>query len=305
MWNSFTNVNTGPLLAVLDFTLSHLTVGEPPLAMIDAAAEAGFRSAGLRIAARRHQEAFQVEVIGQPQAVREIREHAAARGVRIASVNAFQLYPDVGWRELAPLADTVIAIGAPIVIVNSFDPDEGRVVELLARFAEPLAQGGVRIAVEFLPYSQLRSLPQTLRVLDRSGARNAGVLVDLLHLDRSGGTPADVMALDPSRIVFAQLCDARRLGAPLPDAELMAQARTSRLELLDGDLPLVEFVDAMPAGIELEYESIRADLAGRPGLERARAARADCDRFARAYAGRSQRPRDHAAAAGAATAAKG
>lgn len=274
---------------MLDFTLSHLTVGEPPLAMIDAAADAGFRSAGLRIAARRRQESFPVEVIGRPGVIREIRQHAVARGVRIASVNAFQFYPDVGWELLSTLADTAVELAAPIVILNSFDPDQPRFVDHLARFCERLHPSGVRAAVEFLPYSSLRSLPQTMQVIAQSGAPNAGVLVDMLHLDRSGGSLAEVAALDPAHIVFAQLCDARRLSAPLPDTELMAQARSSRLELLEGDLPLVEFVDALPAGIELEYESIRADLAGEPGVVRAKAARNDCDRFAHAYAARSRR----------------
>lgn len=282
---------------VLDFTLAHLTVGEPPLKMIDAAADAGFRSAGLRIAARRRHEPFPVEVIGQPGVIRAIRQHAAERGVRIASVNAFQFYPDVDWEELAALADTAIELGAPIVLFNSFDPDQARVVDHLARFCARLAPAGVRVAAEFLPYSALRTLPQTMEVIAQSGAPNLGVLVDILHLDRSGGSPADLAAIDAADIVFAQLCDAHRLAAPLPDAELMAQARSSRLELLQGALPLIEFVDALPEGIELEYESIRADLAAEPGIVRARAARSDCDRFARTYASRSRRkPRRTAAA---------
>lgn len=276
-----------------DMTLSHLTVGAPPLEMIDAAAAAGFRSVGLRLCGRRYQDAFPVDVIGAPRMIGAIRSRLEERGVRLASVNAFQFYPDVDWERLAPVVDTAAALHAPSIIVNGFDAPQ-RFDALFARFCEAARAAGIRVALEFLPYSRVRTLGDALRSVRASGCENAGVLIDALHLDRSGGTADEVRRVDPRDIVFAQLCDAKRLERPLPDEELMRQARSSRLELGEGELALFELVDALPAGLEIEYEVIRADLAGHAFEARARAARADVDRFVeRHHAHRERALRRH------------
>jgi len=97
------------------------------------------------------------------------------------------------------------------------------------------------------------------------------------------GTPADFARIPPGRIAFAQLCDARRIAGPRTNEQLMNEARTARLPAGTGDLPLYDFLDALPAGTEIEYEVARADLAERPAIDKARAAHADAERFMRAY----------------------
>ena len=50
-----------------------------------------------------------------------------------------------------------------------------------------------------------------------------------------------------------------------------------------GELPLYEFLDAMPVGTEIEYEVARADLAQQSAFAKAEAAHVDAERFMRDY----------------------
>jgi len=278
-------------------TLAHLTISATPLETIDAACAAGFGRVGIRICGRRPGDAFATPVIGQPAMVRALRERAAQDGVAISNISAYQFYPDVDWEQLAPAIDTGHALGAGIMVVNGFDPDLSRFGDRLARYAEAAAAAGMRVALEFLPYSAVRSLAQAQAIIERSGAPACGLLLDALHLERSGGTPADIAALRPEQIVFAQLCDAALRAPDSSDEALMQEARTARLPAGSGELPLDAFLDALPAGTEIEYEVARADLASATPRAKALAASADAARFMAAYA---QRRQERAAALGAA-----
>jgi hypothetical protein len=94
---------------------------------------------------------------------------------------------------------------------------------------------------------------------------------------------ADIAAIDPAKIVFAQLCDAKKLVGKRTDDELLQEARFARLPAGTGELPLFDFMNALPAGLEVEYEVARIELADRSPLEKAQAAAQDAARFMAAY----------------------
>jgi len=270
---------------MLPLTLAHLALATTPEATVEAAAAAGFAAAGVRICARRPGDPFPGEpLLGRIDAARALRRRAADLGIRVSNVSAYQFYPDVGCDDVAPAIDTASALGAPIVVANGFDPDLERFTALFARYCAAAHAAGIRVALEFLPYSAVRDLDTALRVVTRSGAANAGVLLDALHLDRSGATPAAIALVPPDRITFAQLCDARQWTGPRTDALLLNEARSARLPAGEGELPLFAFLDALPPGLEIEYEVARADMAQSSPLAKAKQAFADAQRFMAAYA---------------------
>jgi len=271
--------------SILDsLTLAHLTISATPLETIDAAATAGFGAVGLRICARRPGDAYAAQVLGDAQAARALKARAADRGVRLSNVSGYQFYPDVTLEQVAPVVEASAEMGAPVIVANGFDPDEQRFTELFARYCELAGQHGIRIALEFLPYSAVRNLDAALRIVATSGASNAGVLPDALHLARSGGTPDDLRALPASRIVFAQLCDAPVWRGPKTDESLQREARGARLPAGTGALPLFDFLDALPVECEIEYEVSRGDMMARSPADKACAAADDVERFMAGYA---------------------
>jgi sugar phosphate isomerase/epimerase len=260
-------------------TLAHLTASATPAATILAAADAGFDAVGIRVCGRRPADGYDGTALGRPEEVRRLRRLLVETGIPLSNVSAYQFYPEVTWHHLAPVVELTAELGGGIIVANGFDPDLGRFADLLARYASAAAPHGIRIALEFMPYSQVPTVAAARDMVRRCAAPNLGVVPDSLHLDRSGGVPADLALLDPGSVVFAQVCDARRLRAPLPAEALMREARTSRLPLGEGELPLFAYMDALPPDTEIEYEVARADLASATARERALAGKQDLDRF--------------------------
>jgi len=260
----------------------------PPLEVIDAAAAAGFRSAGLRISGRRIEDPC-VPVIGNDRAIAELRERAQARGVRLSSITGYGFFPDVPYDAQVRVLDATARLGADLVILNVYYEDHAAFAEELARLCEAAAAHGIRVGVEFMPFSGLRTLPEARRAVERSGATNAGYIIDALHLMRSGGTPQDVASLDPARIFLGQLCDADARRERPSDDELRAEARAHRLYPGEGDAPLHALLDALPADLELEIEVPRSDQEGWPLAERARKAGSTFRAYLDTYAAAARR----------------
>lgn len=252
-------------------TLGYLTLDAPPADTIDAAGTAGFASVGIRISGRWRDDPW-TPVIGNRKAIADLRTRAADQGVRLSNISSYHIYPHVTVDDLARVMETSAELGAGTVVTNGYDPDLDVYVEKLQRYCELGNAAGVRVGIEFMKYSEVRTIHDARRVVERVGAANLGIVVDALHLTRSGGTPADVRTVDARLIAFAQLCDARTpRHAPTTD-ELRREARTERLYPGDGDLPLREFLAAFPPGTEIEYEVPRQNLGSLTLAQRARVA---------------------------------
>jgi sugar phosphate isomerase/epimerase len=116
----------------------------------------------------------------------------------------------------------------------ALEPDASRLTDQFAALCALCAEHGLGVGLEFMMSTQIRTLADALALIERSGADNAAVTVDALHLARSGGSPRDVAALDSAQISYAQLCDgpAEPPGQGVPAAVYAAQAMDSVRRLL-------------------------------------------------------------------------
>jgi sugar phosphate isomerase/epimerase len=90
---------------------------------------------------------------------------------------------------------------------------------------------GLGMAIEFMPSRPMRSLIDALLVLAKVDHPNAKLLIDTLHLERSGGTPEDVGRVDhPATLAYVQVCDAAQ------ESPLTLQA-WSRRAVMDDSFP--------------------------------------------------------------------
>lgn len=250
-------------------TFGYLTLAEcPQLQIIDAAAAAGFDSVGLRVEERRNGDAYGHRVVGNQLAIREIQQRLKSTGMRLSNVCGRYLVPETTHADIKGLVDTGAELGCSYVLANGFDPDESRTIDNLAQMCAFAKSAGIRVAVEFVPYQRIRSLKEAYRMILATGADNAGLVPDPLHLSRSGESPKDFDEIDPGRIFYAQICDApAQRPATLDDCLL--EARTGRLYPGEGGLPLVDYVRAMPPGCEIEVEVANAIDKNLPPVERA------------------------------------
>jgi sugar phosphate isomerase/epimerase len=248
--------------------LANLTMLDAdPIVLMHAAAAGGFNAVGLRILPPKHSP-LPWQVVGNPALVREIRRTSAELGVRVFDVESFTLHPDTDVaKDMRAALETAAEIGASQVLTTTTDPDAVRFADHFAALCDEAAKVGLSVGLEFMMFRDVQTLQQALDVVAASKRTNAAVIVDALHLSRSGGTPADVAAVDPKRLAYLQLCDA---AARIPSFdELIAEARTGRLYPGEGELWLSELLRSLPAELPITVEAPCAKYAALTPQERA------------------------------------
>lgn len=248
-------------------SLGYLTLSADPAETVTAAAEAGFPSVGIRITGRRKADPGP-DIIGNLANIKEIRRRADDGGIRLSNVSAYHIWDDLTHDDMDRLLETLVGLGAPIVVTNKYIPNDQQFLDLIVPFAEKARKVGIRLAIEFMKYSEAKTIAHSVEIAEKSGQSNIGILIDPLHLDRSGATNADVAAVPPERIAFAQLCDAMKRSDNPSIETLAGEARSARLEPGKGEFDLYGFLDALPREIEMEYEVPRADHVDLPLVER-------------------------------------
>ncbi len=159
----------------------------------------------------------------------------------------------------ARIIEAAAVVGARNLLVVSRGVDDAAFTERFAALCDAAAPHGIGCSVEFMAFMSVKTLPQALVVLDAVDRPNGHVLIDHLHLARTGGTVADVAAIDPTRLPYVQLCDAPTV-APPDIGGLVTEALDLRLTLGDGELPISELVDVLPASTALSMEIRSAAL---------------------------------------------
>lgn len=251
-------------------SLANLTmVDVRPDELVAAASAGGFNAIGLRIRPG-NPLPMPEEIVGRPDVIRRIRARIQDAGLQLLDCEACAILPGTDASAFDATLDAAAQLGARGVNATGCDPDLDRTVEVFASLCERALARGLRVALEFLPYRSVRTLADAQRVIERSGASNAGILVDALHLSRSGGDPDDLAGLPEGAISHAQLCDA---GAAIPPLEaLPEEARFGRLYPGDGALWLDRLAERLPPGLPLALEAPVKAYADLPAVERGRRA---------------------------------
>jgi sugar phosphate isomerase/epimerase len=106
------------------------------------------------------------------------------------------------------------------------------------------AGAGTTIALEVMPLGAIKTPEQALAIIEDSGARNAGLLLDVWHLARGGVDFGPLSSLPADRIASVELND----GAKEPvDGDLVKDGSDYRRVAGTGELGVDEFVDAVLA----------------------------------------------------------
>lgn len=229
---------------------------------IRAAAEAGFDAVGLR---------FDIDP-PEPPELRELARALDGEGCRVLDVEVVRLSPS--WSEDLErrLIDRAAAVGARHLLVVSDDPDRARMLAGLQRVARRCREAGLSAVLEFMRFTYPRTLAEAARLAADVGPDLGGLLVDALHLARTGSLPGELDAHPPGLFPYAQICDAP-LTAPAEDrASLIEEARHRRLLPGEGGLPLAELLAALPPETPLSVE-VQSDALERTLDARERASR--------------------------------
>lgn len=151
------------------------------------------------------------------------------------------------------------------VDVSSYEEDFARGAELGARFVtasvwtdnitfaqqqfERMAQFaskyGMDLSLEFVPFSSIKSLKEALMWIQSLEASNVCVLIDLLHLYRSGYDNTILESIPENRMGCIHLCDGPGFIPPINHPDMIGVTRARRLYLGDGEIPVGEILSIL------------------------------------------------------------
>ena len=114
--------------------------------------------------------------------------------------------------------------GAPI--------EHDAAVEGFARLCDDAAVHGLRVALEFMPFSGVKDLSAAWHIVQEAGRANGGILFDVGHFARSGGGDDVLRSVPPERIFAVQLAD----GPAQPPDDLRDEAMYHRALPGEGEL---------------------------------------------------------------------
>jgi sugar phosphate isomerase/epimerase len=170
------------------------------------------------------------------------------------------------------LVDAAIALGARFVLAASRLAPSPAVIDRFGDLCDRALAGNVTVVLEFLPIFGVASFDQAHAVVTAAGRSNAGVLVDTLHLARSGDAPTRLRGIDRHLLPYVQIADAPAAPADPSLRGLVDEALHGRRLLGDGDLDVRGVLDAVP-DVPLSFElRSRGLMAAYPDpVDRARA----------------------------------
>ncbi|MFV0460984.1 MAG: sugar phosphate isomerase/epimerase family protein [Actinomycetales bacterium] len=173
------------------------------------------------------------------------RESDAAREVMLAAA------AEVGVRHLKVLPDTSLPEAALAAVEASgtgaspggrhYRWDRDQWAQEFGTLAEQCAVAGARLALEFLPWSNLATLEDALSFVESAGHTGGGLILDVWHTERSHAPLSQIAGLPAERILGIELNDATaELVGSYPE-DTMHRRRYCG----DGDFDLVGFIRAV------------------------------------------------------------
>lgn len=194
-------------------------------------------------------------------------------GIRVHSLEVFDLHSLDAIRSYRPALELGAQLGAgAAVAINARNPDAAEASDLLATFVELAGEYNLGVNIEPIALCKTATLAQA-RELIRTAGVDAGIVLDLYHLVRSGGTVADIRGMEPGLIRHVQIDD----GVASPSMEtIIAEATRERPYPGEGAFPLVELLGAVPTDISwgIEVPSVRRAESGMSAEMQAKAAMA-------------------------------
>jgi len=259
-------------------SLAYLTVfGCPPVENVRIAAACGYDLVSLRLIAP-HGLELAHPIVGNQKLIREINAAASDTGMSFYDGEVFTLLPETDIKTWLPVIETAGEFAMPIMQITCEDPDLSRAVDNLGRIADAASQYGIKMAIEFMRWRSTANIHDASRLASATGRNNVGLLIDALHLSRSGGSPADVVRLPKGQALYLQLCDAPA-EQPADNAGCIAEARTARMFPGDGGLWLKDLMAALPADVVISVETPHKGDAALSFMQRAEIGMAATRRF--------------------------
>jgi sugar phosphate isomerase/epimerase len=200
---------------------------------------------------------------------RDIRSCLDDHNIEIGLIDCLFISTDRDASSYSATLDVAVELGATRVNTLSTVTWE-KTVDEIGILAELAGERGLTVTIENFPLFTIGTLRQAITLIDALSAPNIKLLVDTLHVFRSGEAN-DLAAIESNLIDYVQISDGPRIS-PGPDAYLY-EAANERMVPGTGALPLADMLRALPGNVivSAEVPSLARQKAGVSDLDRARA----------------------------------
>lgn len=237
------------------FSLSYLTAPvTSPLETTRIASEVGYDHLGLRIHPTAAADAPS-PLLGNKTLLADCRAMLGDTGLTVTEVESWMIRRDFDLSQSAEAMEVAASLGAPRLIAVADMRGTIEQVEIEDRFAalaEMAAGFGLGVDFEPIAHRAAGTLDEALSVVAAGAAHGAGLILDMLHIDRMGISPNTLASVDRSLLHNIHLCD-----APSKPADLATMVRHSAFDRDlpgEGALPLKAYLGALPADRPLSIE---------------------------------------------------
>lgn len=192
------------------------------------------------------------EPVVTPEAFNRCAEALEETGIQVGSLEFFILSD----YETTESYRSALEIGARLggktaVALDLINTSADEAGERLAHFAAVAGDYGLGVNLEPVFGGQSQTLEQGSKLIRNSGA-NVGLVLDALHLIRTGGTAEDLKITEKGLIRYIQICDG---PATITPEVIHSEAVAERQYPGDGNFPLEDILRACPQDIPIAIEA--------------------------------------------------
>ena len=217
------------------------------------AAATGYDAVGLRLIPMGRPGERRYGLDENPSYQREIKRALDETGLRLLDIEVVQIKEGIEPRAYLPAFESAAELGCQFALVNVYTPNRAAAkadLEELCDLAKPL---GMTMALEFVSFSNLPTLAETIDMVRACERDNVVVLIDLLHFHSSQEPVSLVSEIPLDRLRYVHVCDApAEVPASLDD--LRRIAREGRLLPGEGGIDVAGILGALPRDIVYSVE---------------------------------------------------
>lgn len=220
-----------------------------PAALVSAAADAGWPAVGIW---------FDPETWTAATA-RDVKQRLDDTGLIPVDVEVIRMGPDGDQGDA--IVDTAAELGASNVLAISSFTDPAQTAARLSQLCDRAHPSGVRVCLEFMRFTTVRNLADATDIVSLVSHPAAGILVDLLHVARSGTGFDEIAATDPRLFPYVQWCDGPAEPEGWSTREIITDALDARSAPGEGGLDAMGFerlfAGDVPFSMEVRSKALR------------------------------------------------
>jgi len=157
------------------------------------------------------------------------------------------------------IVDVGLELGARNVLVVSRHRDPAASVDQFRDICER-AGDGIRICLEFGEFTNIKNLDAALSFIESVNHPTAGILIDLMHINRAGNTLPD---LDSPLFPYLQACDFYQDSSKMSGTDYITAAVDGRCCLGEGEARSEDLELICQSGKDVSLEIRSKDLRNR------------------------------------------